>query len=521
MSPPSRSAFDTVVIGAGLGGLSAAALLARDGLSVLVLERADHVGGAATTLARDGVAQEMSLHMTVPPGGTPDPKAAILDRLGLRDLVDFVPVPALYELRSPAVGAPFVLPAGMDPAEAALTARFPEAAGAIAGFLDELRGIQGAMALMSERHDGRWWRGHLADLPRGMWALLRDYRHSLSQVMQRHFGDNEALKLCLAANLPYYADDPDRLWWLGYGVAQGGFLAGGGAYIRGGSQRLAEALAGGIRDRGGRILCGHAATGVLTDADGAVCAVRHVRGDRGTAEVPCRSVIANAAPHALVDLLPAPAAEALSAEIADRPLSLSLFHVSYRMARSGSDLGIGQYATVLLPDWMQRLTDWRAAGAALSTHPHELMPPLITVDYGQIDAGLSAAGRPAPITVTGIDRVSNWAGLSEADRRARKAAWIAAITARLEAEWPGFAAAVQSAEMATAETMARHLGTPGGALYGFAPEPPARLMSGPPMRVRTAVPGLFLGSAFSGFGGYSGAMGGGAGAAAAVRRFLG
>jgi len=42
--------------------------------------------------------------------------------------------------------------------------------------------------------------------------------------------------------LPYFHDDPDELWWILFAVAQGGFLASGGRYIKGGSQRLSRAL---------------------------------------------------------------------------------------------------------------------------------------------------------------------------------------------------------------------------------------------------------------------------------------
>lgn len=42
-----RSSYDVVIVGAGHNGLVAATYLARAGLSVLVLERLDHVGGAA------------------------------------------------------------------------------------------------------------------------------------------------------------------------------------------------------------------------------------------------------------------------------------------------------------------------------------------------------------------------------------------------------------------------------------------------------------------------------------------
>jgi phytoene dehydrogenase-like protein len=45
----SRSEYDAVVVGAGHNGLTAAAYLAKAGLSVLVLERLDHVGGAAVS----------------------------------------------------------------------------------------------------------------------------------------------------------------------------------------------------------------------------------------------------------------------------------------------------------------------------------------------------------------------------------------------------------------------------------------------------------------------------------------
>ena len=39
--------YDDIILGAGHNGLTAAAYLARTGRGVLVLERADHVGGAA------------------------------------------------------------------------------------------------------------------------------------------------------------------------------------------------------------------------------------------------------------------------------------------------------------------------------------------------------------------------------------------------------------------------------------------------------------------------------------------
>src|SRR5215468_2747961 len=46
---PTSSQFDVIVVGAGHNGLTAAAYLARSGLSVLVLERREIVGGCCVT----------------------------------------------------------------------------------------------------------------------------------------------------------------------------------------------------------------------------------------------------------------------------------------------------------------------------------------------------------------------------------------------------------------------------------------------------------------------------------------
>lgn len=52
--PPQPGRYDVVVVGAGISGLTAAFHLARAGLEVAVLEASERVGGAITTLRRDG-----------------------------------------------------------------------------------------------------------------------------------------------------------------------------------------------------------------------------------------------------------------------------------------------------------------------------------------------------------------------------------------------------------------------------------------------------------------------------------
>jgi phytoene dehydrogenase-like protein len=53
---------DLIVVGGGLAGLSAAVLVARAGRSVVLLERAGHLGGRAATQVRDGVHFNLGPH---------------------------------------------------------------------------------------------------------------------------------------------------------------------------------------------------------------------------------------------------------------------------------------------------------------------------------------------------------------------------------------------------------------------------------------------------------------------------
>jgi phytoene dehydrogenase-like protein len=229
-------------------------------------------------------------------------------------------------------------------------------------------------------------------------------------------------------------------------------------------------------------------------------------------------VFANASPHAVENMLPATARDSFMAPYRDRPLSISLFSITLGLNRHPSELGVSAYSTMIIPAWMERLSDLKQCAGLLADMPGSRLPVLGICNYGHIDSGL-IDGELFPVSIAGADRLTNWEGLSDDDYHAKKNAWLDAVIGRLDDEWPGFADAVVQREIATARTMREFLNTPGGAIYGFAPNVPERsLVSGPPRTPETPIKGLWLASAYAGFGGFSGAMySGGMAAKAALR----
>ena len=294
--------FDAIVIGSGLGGLTAGALYARAGQRVLLLERNHSFGGAASVYQHGQLMIEASLHETTDPHDPRDPKHQIFQALDILDDIEFVPIDNFFEVRAAVLGKPFVLPHGTEQVQAALLERFPHQAQGIDKFFRKLKSFNQAMSMLNEKHSGLWWFLHAPNLPLNLWPLLKDMKKNLSEVFQDLFGDDEAIKLALAANLAYYADDPDKLWWLFYAVAQSGFMTGGGYYIRGGSQVLSDCLVKVITEENGCAEAGRQVTRILTKENGQIRGVEHTSSDgQDTQTVFAPVIFGNAAPHVLAE----------------------------------------------------------------------------------------------------------------------------------------------------------------------------------------------------------------------------
>ncbi|MGL4262618.1 MAG: phytoene desaturase family protein [Afipia sp.] len=497
--------YDAVIIGAGLGGLTTGAILARAGRKVLVIERSNSVGGAASSYKVGDLFVEGSLHETSDPHDPRDPKYDPLTRAGVLDAVTWIPSGAFYEVRGGPVGAALTLPDNFDAARRALTERFPEAREGIVRLLDEMEQIASAAGTLSRG-------AHVFRTPlqvvgalRDLLPAIRDWNLSLSQKLDRVFGRNEAVKAALAANLSYYHDNPATTWWLFFAAAQGSYLLSGGRYVQGGSQRLSSALARAIKAAGSDAVLRRTASGIGVDASGRIASVTHTAKDGSDPQtVETTRVIGNAAPETLAELLPQANGAKLTAAYGQRQRSISLFMLTLGLLRPPRDIGFSSYSTQLLPGWMRSLDDYAQATTLMANEPLERMPPLAIVDYAAIESGVPAP--PYVLSIVGPDRLSNWSDGDQDSYRAKRARWQDAIVAYLEGHYPGLTQSITASTFNTALSVRQYLGAPQGAVYGFAPVPPRSLFGALRRTPATPVPGLYLASAYAGFGGYTGVI---------------
>ncbi|MEO5367321.1 MAG: NAD(P)-binding protein, partial [Magnetococcus sp. WYHC-3] len=434
--------YDVIVIGAGLGGLCAGALLARCGRRVLVLERHDRLGGAATTFRRRHRHVEVGLH-ELDGLDDADPKGPLWRALGLDRALTSLSVPELYALRHPCLGEEFVLPHGVDAAQEALCQRFPSQRRGIAAFLQDLVVLrrEGTRWLQGSRTPG-WWLRHGPLFPLRFPALMRHMNTTLGHQLTRRLGDAEAVKWALAANIGYYGDDAQRLSLFYFAQAQGSYLLGGGHYLQGGSQRLSEHLGAVIRQAGGATLTRREVSRILM-ASGRVCGVGHRRAaplGRDTEaphpatpeeEVTAPVVIGNAAPAHLASLLPPDAAAAMIRPHAGRTSSASLWSVYLGLNRPASSLGVRHYSTFIMPAWMHSLEHMPQMSHLMAADPGERDPGFVMVDYDRIGARLTEPGH-ALVVLCGMDRLAHWQGLDAAAYARRKDAWMERLLAVLE-----------------------------------------------------------------------------------------
>jgi phytoene dehydrogenase-like protein len=446
---------DVVVVGAGIGGLTAGALLAKRGLRVAVVEQHTIPGGYCHSwkrmLALDGRRQRVQFDAGVHdisgthPGGTVHNLLGLLDA---RDRVEWKTVTQEYVTR----GLRLRVPGDWKELVAELARHFPA----------EEQGIRNLFAEMRAVYDGlfstaRWELG-VPRPPRSVKEMLAfaaehpkalRWREAPFLALLDEFLRDPELKRFLSVLTGYLTDRPEEL-----SVAQMapifGYYFHGGRYPVGGSQRLPDVLVDVIREHGGTLLYKRRVCRIATEG-GAVCGVELDDGSRLAA----RAVVSNA------DLR-----RTLTGLVGAGDLPADYRERYGRIERSTSGLAV-QLVVDFVPDLAPITIEADEQGLGVVIAVPSLLDPSIAPEGC---SGIELLGFVSRDEADAWDR-------ADPDYASNKRKRCDELIARAERLLPGLSAGILFREDSSPRTFEHFACTDGGAIYGpsmAAQRPPAK-----------------------------------------------
>jgi len=434
--------WDTVVVGAGIGGLACAGALAAQGRRVAVLEQAEAPGGYLVTFTRNGFRFDAAVDCIA---GLDEEGLFtwLLRGLGVQAAVKPLRLDPIHISRFPGLTVP------VDGSVAAYAERlgrlFPAERAGLAAFFARAEAIYAdieAMRLALQAGQGAG-----ARLPR---AWIRYAPLTYAELLALDIRDPR-LQAILSDRCPFLGASPRQVSATRMVALMMSYFRSGAFRIAGGHQRLPEALADGIRRCGGVLHTGCPARRIVVE-DGRCTRVLTEDG----ADFPTRHVVAAGDFHETFGrLLAGEVGERVLAQHAATPVSPSFFigYTGVRREAPPDASSIGSFPTFDLPGLLERYTpfaDTEALGLAISTvEDPGMAPPAcdVVVIHELIPPGWAEAG--------GLD----------------KEARLAQLIRKADRVLPGLRRGLVHSEAATPASLARHTRNHGGAAYGWSQGP--------------------------------------------------
>lgn len=260
-----------------MGGLTAAALLARHGLKVLVVERNELPGGYAQSFRRGPYLFDPAVRWV----GDEPMFDYLLRHLGVPDACTLVPLDPFYSVVWPDFRLD--VPRGGVRAVEAYAERFPDDAVAFRGFMDLCRTVHREAHLLPPQLSLDALDETASRFP----TLFGRIRDSLEDVLVEHLSDPR-LRDVIAGPWPYVGLPPHRLSFMTfsqffYSHVEGVF------YCLGSFRQLVDAFVLALERHGGELICGNQVQRLVI-TDGAVTGVVLEQGE----VVGARAVVSNA-----------------------------------------------------------------------------------------------------------------------------------------------------------------------------------------------------------------------------------
>lgn len=491
--------WDYVVIGSGMGGMTTAALLAKAGRRVLVLEQHYVPGGFTHTFRRKRWTWDVGVHAV----GEVDRRAMVGRILaGLTDdRLSWASLGDVYdEFHYPDLRLDF--PDGRAKFRAALRTAFPDEGRAVDEYFGRVREVVGTV------------RGYYLSrlLPPAL-APVADpvIARAANRLFQQRTGDvmraitrNERLASVLTAQWGYYGVPPHRSSFAMHAMVAHHFVH-GGYYPVGGSASIADELLQTVASAGGWTRV-HAPVREIVVESGRATGVVLDSGE----QIRAGAVVSAAGALPTVKrLLPAAAREQDWARsiAALRP---SPCHVCLYIGFKGDirAAGAGSANKWFYETWRSDATEWDVEGDEDAPVLYTSFPSLKDPNH---DPGPDQLHTGEVVTFVPYDTFAPWRDgrwrKRGADYDALKKRLEERMLAQILRHMPALAPMVAYTELSTPVSTEHFTRAASGAIYGIEPTP--ERFQNRYLRPRTPIPGLFLSGSDVASAGVIGAMLGG------------
>ncbi len=301
--------YDAIVIGSGMGGLTAAALLARKGLNTLLFEKEKQVGGYVASFTRGGFTVDATGAFL---GGCQEGGEFyhVLKEMGVQEEIEFIPI---HHIRNTYPGFEVHLhEGGFHSYLETLLDVFPEEEKGLRGYVSLVKKIGEEIKSYSEMT----WAKRIS-FPFFFWHLIR-YQQTTHRAILNRFFRGEEIKQALHS-LPS-TEPPSRLSFLFVAAVISKVLMEGVFYPKGGMGKMTKTMANAFLKAGGELY-------LQTEVDQILMKRGKVEGvvtkDGKVFESPL--IISNINPNLLVKMFPPEGQPVLLKEIKGLQYSLSCF----------------------------------------------------------------------------------------------------------------------------------------------------------------------------------------------------
>jgi prolycopene isomerase len=455
-----KKAYDCVVIGAGNGGLSAAAQLAAKGARILLLEQHTVPGGFASSFVRGRFEFETSLHQFCDIGSATakgNVREFLEDEIGV--YLDWVEIPEAYRmiLTDPGEDLDVTMPYGVQDFITAIEKEAPGSRESVTDYIGLCKEVVEAIGYLG-RSKGNPDRSVLT---KKYANFLKTCPYTMDEVAHALKVPDRARKI-LHAQWTYVGPPTGRLNFTIYGAMLYKFLTTSAYIPRQRSHEFALALDTRIRELGGDIEYNTRVEKILVKS-GRVVGIVTSNGDR----IQTGQVISNASPTLVYNNLISPKTkvpEIAFRECNARVNGLSGFVVYLGLDATLEELGLDEYSYFVY--------------ANMNTH--DMYSTFKTLDAPKVQAVLclnNALPDCSPpgtsvVSITTLYQPQVWKHVSPQDYVRVKNRVASDLIAHFErATGAPIREHIEELEVATPQTYARYTGSYNGIIYGYEPEP--------------------------------------------------